>query len=110
MNYFPMIMIGLFACSVAKLNENDNDERVKISVEYENLADDPNRINIAFTFTKANNNQNLIDKFQSCIGTLLKYATIDLNIFVLGDADSQLIARRLFDASSNVNNINYKVS
>jgi hypothetical protein len=67
------------------------------------------RINVGITFTKAGANQNLINKFKLCVSSLLKYATVDINFYIIGDAQSQLIARRIFDKIQHVN-VNYEVS
>ena len=66
-------------------------------------------INVAITFTKARNNQNLISKMQLCVHSLLKYATIDINFYIIGDDESQKIASLIFSKARNIK-IEYKVS
>ena len=61
------------------------------------------RINVGITFTKVAQNKNLQEKFKVCVTSLLKHATVDINFYIIGDHDSQMIARRIFDQAANVN-------
>ena len=64
------------------------------------------QINVGITFTKAATNANLRNKFKLCINSLLKYSTIDINFYIIGDPDSQQVARDIFRTVKNVK-INY---
>lgn len=66
-------------------------------------------INVAITFTKAKTNFNLQEQFKRCIRSLLKHATIDTNFFIIGDNESQLLAKKYFTEVENVK-IKYNVS
>lgn len=61
------------------------------------------RINVGIIFTKAAGKDDLISKFKTCVSSMLKYAKVDLNIFVIGDTESQYIARDIFDKIKNYN-------
>ena len=56
------------------------------------------KINVGITFTKAYNNENLRNKFKVCVSSMLKYATIDINFYVIGDQESQIIAKKIFSS------------
>lgn len=66
------------------------------------------KINVGITFTKAANNDNLVNKFKLCVSSLLKYATIDINFYIIGDHESQNIAKKVFSRVKNAK-INYEV-
>lgn len=70
---------------------------------------DAGPINVAITFTKITGNDKLKDKFRLCVSSLLKYATIDINFYIIGDAESQYVAREIFSKIKNYN-IKYKVN
>lgn len=70
---------------------------------------DTQRINVAFTFTKAEQNRHLQLNLRQCASSLLQHATIDLNIFIIGDTKSQLIARQIFAELKSPFNINFEV-
>ncbi len=73
-----------------------------------NLADSTNRINVGITFTKAAQNKPLQEKFELCVSSLLKRAKVDINFYIIGDNDSQMIARKIFAKSKNLQ-INYEL-
>jgi hypothetical protein len=89
-----LLLFVLFSIVYGQLNNNNNNDS------------DP--INVAITFTKARNNPNLISKMQLCLNSLLKYATIDINFYIIGDNDSQKIASSIFSKIKNIK-IKYKV-
>jgi hypothetical protein len=66
------------------------------------------KVNVGITFTKAGSNQDLVKKFKLCVSSLLKYATIDINFYIIGDKQSQLIAKNIFSKVKNVK-IKYEV-
>ncbi len=66
------------------------------------------KINVGITFTKAYNNENLRNKFKVCVSSMLKYATIDINFYIIGDQESQIIAKKIFSNIKHVK-INYEV-
>jgi len=66
------------------------------------------RINVGIIFTKAASNRNLQEKFKLCISSLLKYATIDLNLYIIGDKESQLLAKKFISKLDFVQ-INYEL-
>ena len=51
----------------------------------------------------------LQDKFKVCVKSILEYATRDLNVFIIGDNESQKIAKSYFNELKNVK-IKYDVS
>ena len=65
-------------------------------------------INVGITFTKVVENDSLRKKFKLCISSLLKYATVNINFYIIGDKESQLIARKIFTGVKNVK-IQYKI-
>ena len=67
------------------------------------------RINVGITFTKAASNKNLVDKFKLCVSSLLKHATVDINFYIIGDYQSQTLAKEIFSRVKNVK-INYEVN
>lgn len=60
-------------------------------------------INVGITFTKVLENKNLQDKFRLCVSSILKYSTVDINFYIIGDKQSQYIAKNIF---SQVNSYN----
>ena len=66
------------------------------------------RINIGIIFTKTAGNENLQEKFKLCIFSILKYATVDMNIYIIGDRESQNLARRIISRVRETK-IDYKV-
>ena len=66
------------------------------------------RINVGITFTKASANENLRNKFKLCVSSLLKYASVDIDFYIIGDLESQTIAKKIFSNVKNVK-INYEV-
>jgi lipopolysaccharide biosynthesis glycosyltransferase len=74
----------------------------------ENLSSPDKRINVGIIFTKASSNTNLQDKFKICISSLLKYATIDLNLYIIGDKESQLLAKKFISKLDFVQ-VNYEL-
>lgn len=68
------------------------------------------RINVGITFTKAAANENLRNKFKLCVSSLLKYASVDIDFYIIGDLESQTIAKKIFSSVKNLNKINYEVN
>ncbi|CAF0904861.1 unnamed protein product [Brachionus calyciflorus] len=54
-------------------------------------------IDVGIIFTKAGGNDNLIDKFKTCVSSMLKYSHVDLNLYIIGDTESQYIAKNILD-------------
>lgn len=67
------------------------------------------KVNVGITFTKVTENQKFQDKFKTCVASILKYSTVDINFYIIGDKKSQVIARNIFSQIKFVN-INYEVS
>lgn len=67
-----------------------------------------NSINVGITFTKVVENVLLKEKFRLCISSMLKYATSNINFYIIGDPQSQLIAKQIFK-ESNAYNISYQL-
>lgn len=67
------------------------------------LAKQSERINVGITFTKVATNKNLQEKFELCVSSLLQYAKVDINFYIIGDMQSQLIARKIFAKIGKVN-------
>ena len=53
-------------------------------------------INVGITFTKVNENESLQKKFKLCVNSLLKYSTVNINFYIIGDKESQLKAAQIF--------------
>ncbi|RNA37042.1 xyloside xylosyltransferase 1 [Brachionus plicatilis] len=71
------------------------------------LASGP--IDVGIIFTKAGGNENLIEKFKTCVSSILKYSSIDLNLYIIGDTESQYIAKNVIDKIKKPNiNFNLK--
>lgn len=56
-----------------------------------------NPIDVGIIFTKAGGNENLVGKFKTCVCSILKYSSIDLNLYIIGDTESQYIAKNIID-------------
>lgn len=80
----------------AKLAETNNNQK------------DKSYINVGITFTKVSENSDLRRKFKLCVRSLLKYATVNINFYIIGDKESQLIAKKIFSTVKNVK-IQYKI-
>ena len=99
-------LILLFLFIIFKIQSHaTQEERVIIDND---IIKDVNRINVAITFSKAKDNLKLQEKFKTCIKSLLKYATIDINFFIVGDVDSQNLAKSYFKNIEDVK-IKYNV-
>lgn len=72
------------------------------------LVASSDRINVGITFTKAAKNQNLQDKFSVCVSSLLKHARTNINFYIIGDDQSQNIAREIFGKVTDVQ-IEYEI-
>ena len=68
-----------------------------------------NRINVGIIFTKAAGNANLQQKFRLCVFSILKYARVDFDLYIIGDRESQNIARTIISRVKKVN-VDFKVS
>lgn len=90
--YFIFILFQIIACDEPILIDNLN----------------TTKINVAITFTKAQFNQNLQSNLRTCVESLLKHATIDINFYIIGDSQSQLIAQNIFKEVDQ-NRINYEI-
>lgn len=65
-------------------------------------------INVGITFTKVNEHPSLKEKFRLCVSSLLKYASVNINFYIIGDPESQQIARKIF-ATTNPYNVTYQI-
>ncbi len=72
------------------------------------LANKSDRINVGITFTKAYQNKELQGKFELCVSSLLRNAQVDINFYIIGDNESQAIAKKIFAKSRNLH-INYEL-
>lgn len=71
-------------------------------------SESPERINVGITFTKVADNKNLQKKFKLTVSSLLEHAKVDINFYIIGDRESQKIAKRIFKEVKNVK-INYEI-
>ena len=67
------------------------------------------RINVGIIFTKVSANSNLIDKFKLCVNSMLKYSTVDINFYIIGDIESQHEAKKIFSKIKNTK-VKYEVN
>lgn len=65
-------------------------------------------INVGITFTKVSEHPSLKKKFRLCVSSILKYATANINFYIIGDAESQQIAKKIF-ATVNAYNVSYQI-
>ncbi len=52
-------------------------------------------VDVLMTFTKAENNRGLSEKFELCVSSMLHHATTSINLHVIGDKPSQEIAQAI---------------
>ena len=86
---------------------SDNNETESSSEAEVDLGD--KYINVGITFTKVSDNESLKKKFKLCISSVLKYATVNLKLFIIGDKQSQYIAKNIISKVKNVS-VKYQVS
>lgn len=65
-------------------------------------------INVGITFTKVHEHPSLKEKFRLCVSSILKYSTVNINFYLIGDAESQRIAKKIF-SSTHSYNISYQI-
>lgn len=66
-------------------------------------------INVVITFTNAKDNTNLQQKFQTTVLSMFKWTTTPVNIYIIGDQASQVIADAILKQAVSKYNKQYKV-
>ena len=59
-----------------------------------------NDVTVFITFTNAAHNIKLQNKFRLTVSSMLQHTTIQLSIYIIGDDESHLLAKRIIDDSS----------
>ena len=109
---FKVVISMLFACFVyviytlskathssnQKPNEKDlRDSLVRkfdlLSVSNKKAIDDP--IDLLITFTKANHNKEIQDKFKTCVSSLFKFLSVPVRLNLMSDSASRDIANHI---------------
>lgn len=85
--------------------------KVKVYLENEQHkpATDQNEINVIITFTNARHNHNLQTKFKTSVMSMFKWTSSRLNIYIIGDGDSQIVADNILKEAANKHMKEYKV-
>lgn len=52
-------------------------------------------VDVMITFTKAEQNSNLQTKFRTTVKSLFRFASIPINLYILGDPESEKIAKNI---------------
>jgi lipopolysaccharide biosynthesis glycosyltransferase len=86
----------LFTILLVKLNTANAEVQEENEPEIEE-----ERINVGITFTKTTGNDKLKEKFRLCVSSLLKYATVDINFYIIGDDESQYVAKQILSRVKN---------
>jgi lipopolysaccharide biosynthesis glycosyltransferase len=102
-----------------KLNLISCEEEIKIekataaadveTAEENNDEEDNGGINVGITFTKTTGNDKLKAKFKLCVSSLLKYATVDINFYIIGDTESQYVAKEILSSVKKNRRVKYRV-
>lgn len=66
-------------------------------------------INVVITFTNAKDNTNLQQKFQTTVLSMFKWTTTPVNIYIIGDQASQVIADAILKQAVSKYNKQYKL-
>ena len=74
-------------------NVENNDKPSLLSVSKSLKENEP--IDVFITFTKADNNFNLKQKFTITVNSLFKFSTVPINLHILGDEKSEEIAKNI---------------
>ena len=109
---FKLVISMLLACFVyviytlskatdpANQKPNEKDIRGSIVRKYDLLSvsnqkanDDP--IDLLITFTKANHNKEIQDKFRTCVSSLFKFLSVPARLNLMSDNASRDIANRI---------------
>jgi hypothetical protein len=85
--------------------------KVKVYLETEQYkpATDQNDINVMITFTNARHNHNLQSKFRTSVTSMFKWTSSRLNIYIIGDNNSQILADNILKEAANRHMKEYKV-
>ena len=85
--------------------------KVKVYLENEQQkpATDQNDINVMITFTNTRHNHNLQTKFRTSVTSMFKWTSSRLNIYIIGDNDSQILADNILKEAANMHMKEYKV-
>ncbi|KAL4221517.1 Xyloside xylosyltransferase 1 [Mactra antiquata] len=83
--------------SVMNMKPNVNKTWTKPEEPKEAYFVDPDSIDVMVTFTKAEDNHKLISKFRTTVSSMLKFATVHINLYILGDDASIEIAHDILD-------------
>ena len=70
---------------------------------------DKGPVSVMITFTNAVNNRGLQDKLHVAVSSLLKHATVDLSVHILGDAESQTLAATILKQHTKADTVKYEV-
>lgn len=67
-------------------------------------------VDVMITFTKAETNHNLQKKFRTTVKSLLRFCSVPVNLYILGDAGSEKIARAIVEEEAPDHKQKYKVN
>ncbi|CAH1775245.1 unnamed protein product, partial [Owenia fusiformis] len=73
------------------------------------ISENVNEIDVIVTFTKAEHNYALRDKFKVTVSSLLKHSTIDIKFHIIGDEPSQKIAKQILDETIKYVSVKHKL-
>lgn len=97
---------------IDNLNEHDVDELSGSLSDVKkpmSMAAAPEQfINVMITFTKAEHNNKLQQKFKTTVHSLFRFASVPVNLYILGDVHSETIAKDIL--SEVVDSQQYTVS
>jgi len=84
-------------------------DRPASNVERLNVeSSSPEEINVIITFTNVKNNINLQSKFGTTVSSLFKHSSVRIALFIIGDGESQNIAKNILEEHVN-DNTKYRV-
>jgi len=79
-------------------------------VDPSDIADKREVVNISITFTKAKQNWSLQEKFKVTISSMFKWTSVPLNLYIIGDRDSQDIAKEVINNAAKKFSVHCRVS
>ena len=85
------------------------ESEIKVAESGSNAENSPGSINVIITFTKAKQNVNLQQKFKVTVNSILRFSSVKLNFYIIGDKDSQSIAEKTIKEVSASHKVNYEV-
>ena len=92
-----------------KSNEDNLKETNNKQTESGKYHSDKGPVNVMITFSNAVNNRGLQDKLHVAVSSLLKHATVDLSVHILGDAESQTLAATILKQHTKADTVKYEV-